>query len=164
MSYIDKSLGQNERVIARARLSWLYRAGAWTALGAGLAVAGTLFFVLHDRTVVSTVAASLAALTGVAAFLNLMIPVWTTEIAVTNQRLIIKKGLFRHSSEELQLWSIEEVDWEQGLIDRLFGIGRLVVCGTGDEDMRLPPISDALTFRRAVQQAISEVAPRRQAK
>ena len=47
----------------------------------------------------------------------------------------MKKGLFSHSSAELQLSAVEGVDWEQGLIDRLVGSGRLIVSGTGNEDM-----------------------------
>jgi hypothetical protein len=67
---------------------------------------------------VALYAGGLAGLIGLVGYVAVMTPVWTTEIAVTNQRLVIKKGLFAHTSEELQLWSIEEVDWEQGLLDR----------------------------------------------
>ncbi len=158
MSYIDQSLGQNERVLARAYMAWIYRVSAWLALIAGVALAGGLLVFL-DRHTMALLAAGVSAALGIAAFIVILIPVWTTEIAVTNQRLIVKRGLFTHSSEELQLRSIEEVDWEQGLFDRLFGFGRLVICGTGEEEMRLPAISDALTFRKAVQQAISDAQP-----
>jgi uncharacterized membrane protein YdbT with pleckstrin-like domain len=160
MSYIDDSLGQGERVIARAHVAWLYQVAARGTLAVSLALAIWLLLVLHDWTVVRLIAAVAVAGIGIAAFFKFIGPVWGTEIAITNQRIIVKKGLFSHSSAELQLSAVEGVDWEQGLIDRLVGSGRLIVSGTGNEDMRLPTISDALSFRRAVQQAISGARPR----
>ena len=154
MSYIDDSLGAHERIIARAQLAWIYRVSAWLALVGGLAGAGALF-VAEDHPVARLVAGGLAV-GGVIGFFAIMIPNWTTEIAVTNQRLIVKRGLLSRSSEELQLWSIEEVDWQQGPLDRLAGFGHLVISGTGDEDMRLPLISNALSFRKALQHAIND--------
>jgi uncharacterized membrane protein YdbT with pleckstrin-like domain len=129
---------------------------------AGFVLASVIYLTWPEGAL-AMLASGIACVAGIAGFVAVMVPVWTTEIAVTNQRLVVKKGLFTRSSEELQLWSIEEVDWEQGLLDRFFGFGRLIICGTGDEDMRLPLISDALAFRKAVQQAISEVRPRQPA-
>jgi membrane protein YdbS with pleckstrin-like domain len=157
MSYIDQSLGPHERIIARAQLAWIYRVSAWLTLLGVLAGAGTLFSAVDHP--VARMAAGGLAIAGAIAFVAIMIPNWTTEIAVTNQRLIVKRGLLSRSSEELQLWSIEEVDWEQGPLDRLAGFGHLVICGTGDEDMRLPLISDALAFRKALQHAINDARP-----
>lgn len=155
MSYIEQSLGPHERLIARAYLTWLYRVFAYLALIGGAALAVGPFFVLQERST-ALVIAGLALSIALAVFVAIMIPVWTTEIAVTNQRLVVKRGWLTRTSEELELSSIEEVDWEQSVLDRLFGFGRLVICGTGDEDMRLPLISGALTFRKAVQEAINE--------
>ncbi len=154
MSYIDKSLGPGERILGRAYLAWTFTALAVLALLACLAVAGAAHYLLGNPAVTA-----LAAAAGVAAFAALMLPVWTTEVAVTNQRLVVKRGWLSRSSEEIELWSIEQVDWRQDAIDRLFGFARLVVCGTGDDDMHLPLISHALEFRRAVQQAVSEARP-----
>jgi len=160
MSYIDQSLGPHERIRARAKVAWIYSVAAWLWLAAGLALSSVLYVTFPDR-VASTIAAAASFAAGAAAFVYIMVPVWVTEIAVTNQRLVIKRGLIERSSEELQLWSIEEVDWEQGLIDRLFGFGHLVISGTGDEDMRLPLISNALAFRKALQHAIADARPMR---
>jgi len=160
MTYIDDSLGPHEHVIARGHLAWLYRFFSALLLMAALGITGAVLAALPQPTSIgSAIAAGIVLLLGIGGFVAIMIPVWTTEIAVTNQRLVVKRGWLKRSSEELQLWSIEEVDWEQGVVDQIFGFGHLIICGTGDEDMRLPLINNALAFRKAVQQAISD-APR----
>ena len=48
-----------------------------------------------------------------------LLPIWTTEIGVTDQRLIFKRGLLWRTTQELQLRAIEEVNLDQGLFGRL---------------------------------------------
>jgi len=73
-------------------------------------------------------------------FLMIMIPVWTTEIAVTNHRLIFKQGLLSRAVADLQLRAIEQVGLQQGFIARLFNMGRVQAHGTGVEIC--PPACD----------------------
>ncbi len=84
-----------------------------------------------------------------------MIPLWTTEIGVTTQRLIYKRGLLWRSTQELQLRAIEEVTLEQGLLGRLFDFGRLELHGTGVDDIRLPSLADPLGLRKALQDGMA---------
>jgi len=94
-------------------------------------------------------------LLGVVAFLGILVPIWTTEIGVTNQRFIFKRGLLWRSTQELQLRAIEEVNLEQGLLGRLFNFGRLELRGTGVDDVRLPALADPLGLRRALQDGMA---------
>jgi uncharacterized membrane protein YdbT with pleckstrin-like domain len=77
---------------------------------------------------------------------------------VTNQRLIHRRGLVRRSTEELQLRAVEEVRLEQGLVGRLLGFGRVVVSGTGIEDVRLPALAEPVRLRRKLQEAMAVAA------
>jgi hypothetical protein len=52
-------------------------------------------------------------------FLGILVPIWTTEIGVTNERAIFKRGLLWRATQALQLRAIEEVALEQGLLGRL---------------------------------------------
>ena len=153
MSYILESLGERERLLATAHIAWAYKVAAGLVLLAGVLLALHAFGLESGMVAVAIVALSLIG-AGV-----IMAPVWTTEIGVTSQRLIVKRGILGRTTEELQLWSIEQVDLKQDPLSRLFGFGNLVVSGTGDDDMRLPLISNALEFRKAVQQAISDARP-----
>jgi uncharacterized membrane protein YdbT with pleckstrin-like domain len=151
MTYIEHGLGRNETLEYRAHLHWLYKAGAWSALVLLLAIAA----VAYARTY--HVLAGLAAIAGGILFLAIMLPVWTTEIGVTNQRLICKRGLIRRRSDELQLRAVEGVQMIQGVLGRLFNYGRIELQGTGVSEMLLPPIADPLALRKALQEAIGAV-------
>ena len=85
-------------------------------------------------------------------------PLWTTEIGVTNQRVIFKRGLIWRSTHELQLRAIEEVNLEQDLLGRIFDCGRLRLHGTGVDDIRLPPLADPLGLRKGLQDGMAVAA------
>lgn len=152
MSYITHSLGRNETLRYRAHFHWVYYFAAWGAILISLGVAAEAY----GRGL--PWAAGLAALLGVAAFLSIMIPIWTTEIGVTNQRFIFKRGLLRRMTNELQLRAIEQVNLIQGIPGRLFNFGHLEVHGTGVDDIVLPAIADPVALQRAIQESI-DTAP-----
>ena len=78
-----------------------------------------------------------------------------TEIGVTNQRLIYKRGLVARATKEVELRCIEVVDLEQSLLGRLLDYGRVGVHGTGVADIVLPSMADPLGLRRALQDGIA---------
>jgi hypothetical protein len=150
VSYIESSLGENEVLQYRARFHWFYHAVAWGALGIGVITA--LVVVIFGGEYVWL--AALALVAGVALWLMVMVPIWTTEIGVTNQRIIYKRGLVQRDTNELQLRSIEEVRFEQDVFGRIFGYGKLEIHGTGDDAIFLPAIADPLGLRAALQGAV----------
>jgi uncharacterized membrane protein YdbT with pleckstrin-like domain len=153
MGYIDHSLGRNETLLYRARFPWFYRVGAWTLLFVFL-VAGAVAHANDLRWV-----AAALWLVGLVLFLTAMVPVWTTEIGVTNQRLIYKTGLIWRNTHEVQLRAIEEVDLHQGVLGRLLDFGRLQVHGTGADDVVLPNIDDPVGLRKALQEGMASAQP-----
>ena len=98
------------------------------------------------------------ALAGLVVFLGVLVPIWTTEIGVTNQRLIYKRGLIWRKTQELQLRAIEEVKLDQGLLGRLLDFGRLDLHGTGVGDIRLPALADPVGLRKALQDGMAAAA------
>ena len=154
MSYIDSSLGRDEALRYRAHFSWLNYAAAWGGLILFLAAGVALY--LRDFHWL----AALAAVAGLAAFLSIMGPIWATEIGVTNQRLIYKRGLVARATKEVELRCIEVVDLEQSLLGRLLDYGRVGVHGTGVADIVLPLIADPLGLRRALQDGIASTQSR----
>src|SRR5882757_9428610 len=152
MSYITHSLGKSEHLLYRARFPWFYHAGGWAALLALVGVGIIAYGNGYGR-----LAAALG-LAGLVLYLAIMVPIWTTEIGVTNQRFIYKRGLLWRATQELQLRAIEEVNLEQGLLGRLFNFGRLELRGTGVDDIRLPALADPLALRRALQDGMAAAA------
>jgi Bacterial PH domain len=56
---------------------------------------------------------------------------WTTEIVVTDRRVIYVQGFFERKSIEVHMNQIESVDVDQTLLGRLFNYGDVTIHGTG---------------------------------
>jgi uncharacterized membrane protein YdbT with pleckstrin-like domain len=130
MSYIEKSLGANEHIVARAHFHWWYTFKAILAL----LVLGWV-------------------LVGFWIFFAMMIKKWTTEIGVTTNRFVEKTGLFTLKTFEIALPNIEGVRVEQNFWGRVLGYGHLRIEGTGVDATELPDIADPIGFRRAIETA-----------
>lgn len=151
MGYIQKSLGANETVQDIAHFHWSNYAFAYGALGLSIVIAVISYNPEYPA------AMALPVAVGAFIFLAIMIPIWTTQIGVVNQRPIYKRGFIQRDTHEMQLRTIESVSLDQDVAGRLMGYGKLEVYGTGDEEIRLPAIGDPLAMRRALQEAIGNV-------
>ena len=96
-----------------------------------------------------------AFMVGLYFFAHMMLVKATTEIAVTNERLVYKKGLIARYAGELNIDRIEGVSVHQGVLGRIFGYGRVSIRGMGVGEVMLPPIEAPIEFRKAVTQAQS---------
>jgi len=130
MSYLEKSLGSGERVIARAHFHWWYSVKAWAAL----------IFLFW-------------CLIGIWIFVAMMVRQNTTEIAVTSHRFVEKTGLFTLRTNEIALQNIEGVQLEQSLMGRILGYGHLRIEGTGVDAVIVPDIANPIAFRAAIESA-----------
>ena len=153
MSYIEQSLAPSEKMVYKAHFHWLYGVGAWTLLLLSAVAALTA----HTHAYPGWIPWALVAC-GVSLFLAIKLPIWAQQIAVTNQRLIYRRGLVRRSTEELQLRAVEGVQLEQGILGRILGFGRVIISGTGIEDVRLPALAEPVQLRSKLQEAIATAA------
>jgi uncharacterized membrane protein YdbT with pleckstrin-like domain len=151
VSYVDRHLLPNERVVYRTRLHWI----------------------LFVRPVfVTLVALSVTVAIGALArmewvwYLSLLvilggliwngihaIELFTSEFAVTTTRLIFKVGIVARYTTELLLGKVESIGVQQKLLGRLLNYGDLVVTGTGGVREVFPRVHDPIAFRNHVQQA-----------
>ena len=92
-------------------------------------------------------------LLGLFFFAHMMIIKATTEIAVTSERLVYKKGLIARHVGELNIDRIEGVSVRQDVMGRLLGYGRVLIRGMGVGEVLLPLIEAPIEFRRAIQEA-----------
>ena len=148
MSYIEQSLGANETVHYTARFPTVRYFAAWLVLVAGFV--GGFVCLLYGTSVI----AALAVVCAIAVFCSILYRPWTTEIAVTNLRLIYKRGFFQRRTNDLQLHSIEEVRIRQNFWGRMFNYGNVEFHGTGVDDLRLPTLTDPVAVQKAVQEAL----------
>jgi hypothetical protein len=92
-------------------------------------------------------------LVGLYLFAHMMIIKATTEIAITTERLIYKRGLIARHVGEIDIDRIEGVSVYQGFLGRIFGYGSVMIRGMGVGEVLLPPIEAPVLFRRAIQEA-----------
>jgi uncharacterized membrane protein YdbT with pleckstrin-like domain len=75
---------------------------------------------------------------------------WTTEVAVTDRRVICKTGFVKRRTVEMHMDKVESVDVDQSILGRLFDYGDITIRGTGETGERLRMIDRPLEFRNHV--------------
>lgn len=94
--------------------------------------------------------AALIVLWGVITFISRVIVKYSTEICVTTNRMIYKRGFIARYVGELKLDRLESVNVWQGFFGRIFNFGRVIVHGVGVGNIMLPEIDDPIKFRKAL--------------
>jgi uncharacterized membrane protein YdbT with pleckstrin-like domain len=130
MSYIDDSLIPGEELVHRARVSW------WSQ--AGLVVLGIVLA---------------PVLIGIGFLVVAWVRIHSTELAITNKRVIAKFGFIKRDTVEINLSKVEAVRVEQGFWGRMLNFGTILMSGTGGSIEPIPNIADPLVFRRKFMEA-----------
>jgi len=161
MGYVKKTLAPDETYLYRAHFNWTYdvQSWFWFVLGALPAVwwlgafisaggqppaLGNIFVILAG----AAFAAGLVILT------QRYVHRWTTVVAVTSVRVILKTGLISRETREIPLDKIEEVMVHQSFLGRLLGYGALSVHGTGVAVIKFPILGQPIKVRREIETAI----------
>jgi uncharacterized membrane protein YdbT with pleckstrin-like domain len=82
----------------------------------------------------------------------------STELAVTNKRVIAKFGFIQRQTVELNIGKVESIQVHQGIFGRMFNYGSLVISGGGNPQAPVPGISNPLGFRKAFMEAQDSTA------
>ena len=75
---------------------------------------------------------------------------FTTEIAVTDRRIIVKRGFIRRHTVEVNLQKVGSVDVDQSILGRIFNFGDVTVQVAGGQPETLPLIDQPLKLRSTV--------------
>jgi membrane protein YdbS with pleckstrin-like domain len=82
------------------------------------------------------------------------IPPWfrraTTEIVVTDKRIIHKIGWIARRTEEMNMTKVETVDVRQGVVGRMLGFGTVLIIGIGSSWEPLAFVKSPLELRNAI--------------
>lgn len=127
MSYVESVLAPGEQVVYRGSVSGWSLFWWWLA-GVLLLVAGV----------------------GLVILIIAWIKKRSTELAVTNKRVIAKFGFISRDTIEINLARIESVQVSQSVMGRLLGYGTIVFSGAGTPQATIPSIASPLEFRKAV--------------
>ena len=146
MSYLQKVLQPGETIVYRTTFSWtLYIPGILLLLLVIAVFATFELGLISQRWAI--VLAPIPALIALALLARAWFQRWTTEIAITNRRIILKRGFIRRHTIEMNMDKVESVDVDQSLLGRLFNYGNITVRGTGEGFERLRMIDAPLKFR-----------------
>jgi len=175
MLYVQQSLGPNEELIYVGHFHWMYTVNAFMSVLFGMLISviviigGIIFkkttgafppdipinIAIPELPVYIKGMAFLMFVFGVYGFALKMVHKATTEIAITDTRLIYKTGVVARNVGEMSIDRIEGVNVLQSILGRVFGYGRLAVRGMGIGEVVLPPIENPLAFRQAIEKARS---------
>jgi len=158
MSYVEQSLGEGEVVRHVAHKHWVIFVVPVFQLLVGLVLAG-IGYKIGDlwvwlgwlMRVLGLVIVAFGALHLLGAWLTRV----TTELAVTNRKVIGKWGLISRRTIEQRLEKIDSIEVEQTILGRILGYGTVEVRGSGVSMTPLRMIAGPLTFRRRVEDALN---------
>jgi uncharacterized membrane protein YdbT with pleckstrin-like domain len=149
MRYVRRVLQPGETIVYATKLHWLIYLQTILLLIACLIIAGAALLTSDNQsiTLALEIAAIIFAVLALATGLRAFIRRATTELAVTDHRVIYKSGLLSRHTIEMNRDKVESVDVDQSLLGRIFGYGTVVVRGTGGSLEPMRNIGDPLTFR-----------------
>jgi uncharacterized membrane protein YdbT with pleckstrin-like domain len=149
MRYVRQVLQPGETVVYATKLHWLIYVQTILLLIACFIIAGAMLFTSDNPgiTLALEIAAIIFAVLALSSGLRAFIRRATTELAVTDHRVIYKSGLLSRHTIEMNRDKVESVDVDQSLLGRIFGYGTVVVRGTGGSLEPIRNIGDPLTFR-----------------
>jgi uncharacterized membrane protein YdbT with pleckstrin-like domain len=144
-----------ERELYAGRPSWRALMSFYV-IGIGVAVLVLVILGLladsWDTAIV--IAAVIAGLTLVIGYLRRV----STKYLITTQRLRISRGLVRKNVQETRLERVQNVNYQQGVLDRVLGVGSVDfdTAGTDDSEFRFEWVNHPEEVVRAVDRAVEE--------
>lgn len=125
-SYIDSVISSGEKIEHQAKVS------IWSMLP--LFILGLILLPLYGLGLIFWIAAVLRYT--------------TTELAITNKKIIAKFGFIKRDTIELLLPKAESVQVNQSILGRMFNYGSVVVSGAGNPQAPVPGIAEPIEFRK----------------
>ena len=148
MSYLKHVLQPGETVRYRGSLHWILYLAAlpWAILGAAIIIVS----LSTDRFAAWWIAGAIMLLAALLMTLRAWFHRWTTEVLVTDRRVIYARGFIQRHTVEINMDKIESVDVDQSIMGRTFNYGDVTIRGTGQTFEPLRQIDRPIAFRNEV--------------
>ena len=167
MPYPEKILAQDEQVVERLHPHWitLVPATLWFILICGLAGVGIAFAPDHGSARTYVLIAIIVV--AVALLIWLAFAPWvrwrSTHYIFTSHRVLIRRGVLRHTGRDIALQRISDVGFTQSLWDRIVGAGTLTIESAGEHGQEvLNNIPNSDQQQQTLNRLIEEDEARRQ--
>ncbi len=145
MNYIQRNLRQNEKMIMKAKISYL-----------------PMFFVLVLTIVAAVVVAKLQAPGEVTAYVLIVGGILiffsylrsaSVELAVTDKKIIGKRGVLFPRSMDAYLEKVDNISVSNSLLGTIFGYATVEIA-TNSAHLRFPLVKKSMTFKHKVMDCI----------
>jgi uncharacterized membrane protein YdbT with pleckstrin-like domain len=148
MKYVEQVLQPGESVVYATSLHWLvYMRPIILLILALLTLTAATSVAEPIAALALQIIALLLCLLALVSGLGALIRRSTTELAVTDRRVIYKTGILQRHSMEMNRSKVETVGVNQSILGRILGYGTVIVRGTGGSFEPIQFIGDPLTFR-----------------
>lgn len=150
--FMRKTLLPDEKCVREAHFSPAYTGQAWTTMilwilaGYFLQQMGVRYLGVNSPYPVAA-----CAFIGLWVFAAMMMKKWTTEILITNERVIYKRGFFEVEINEVDIEQLASDNVVQGFLGRLLDYGEINIRCIEAPDFRLPAIAQPYEFRNALE-------------
>jgi uncharacterized membrane protein YdbT with pleckstrin-like domain len=148
MSYVQHVLQPGEQVRRISRIHWIVY---WPGIAAALLA--VVAYALSDTRYLPGIwryTAYALALVAVVLLVKQWLELWVTEIAVTDRRVIYKKGLIRRQTNEMNMDKVESVQIDQSILGRMLDYGDVTILGTGEGFETLRTIASPIELRNSI--------------
>ncbi|HVF70846.1 MAG TPA: PH domain-containing protein [Chthoniobacterales bacterium] len=147
-SYTTTTLQPNERPLHHTTIHWMALAGSITGAALSLVVIVPIAMLAAWKDMYW---GWLLLLIPIGILLSAAVTVKTSELVITDRRVLIKVGFIQRHTFEMFISKIESVAVFQSMLGRLFNFGTVEIRGTGGSSESFPTIADPLKFRDAIQ-------------
>jgi uncharacterized membrane protein YdbT with pleckstrin-like domain len=164
MTYVEKVLAPDERVVYAASLHWIiYLQGLVFTIAGGLLafyapnINHYIFGAnLSGHSLVKPIGfiALIIVLCGIFMLLGAYIRQRSTELVITDMRVIAKYGFISRATFELMLSRVTGVNFDQTVLGRIMGFGTIVVHGAGGDISPVDLVADPQTFQNQLMAAL----------
>jgi uncharacterized membrane protein YdbT with pleckstrin-like domain len=152
MTYYTKVLQPDETVRALGRVHWLifWPSVFWLLVAVAIACVGAFVAVEDPQRQYCFYAAAAIAFVAFVMMLAEWMRRRSTEIVVTDRRVILKRGLMSRYTAEMAVGKIETVDVIQSIWGRMLGYGTVVIRGVGAGIEPLRNVEAPIALRNAI--------------
>lgn len=150
MAYYKQVLQPGETVKFVGGLHWIVYRTAILLVGLAIVLPVALIALSPSGAAAAMLASFALVLLAFISFLGAWFVRATTEIVVTDRRIIHKVGWIGRRTQEMNISKVETVDVDQGVAGRVLGFGSVLIRGIGGSWEPLTRIAAPLRLRGAI--------------
>ena len=152
MSYIKKTMQKDEEIRLPVKLHWINYVGAFSILIVAFLL--LIYYMIPDDYDKSDLIVIVVVVAGTAFYQFLKL--WFIEMAVTNKRVVLRKGIIAIDSDEIKNSKIEGIEVEQSVFGRILNYGDVCFAGVGVGKLKFSNISQPWEVKRMSDEIIGE--------